>query len=55
MQLIQSFKEIRVKASATLLEMSSELEKLAKSESQTDRQSAFIEYWKSIEGSEVRF
>ena len=52
-QLVQSFKEIRVKASATLAEMSSELEKLAKAESQMDRQTAFVGYWKDVEASEV--
>ncbi|KIP09553.1 hypothetical protein PHLGIDRAFT_102803 [Phlebiopsis gigantea 11061_1 CR5-6] len=50
--LVQSFKEIRAKASTTLTEMSTELEKLAKADSQINRQAEFVDHWKHIEGSE---
>lgn len=50
-KLVQSFKEIRVKASETLTLMSVELERLANAESEADRQAAFVDHWKDIEVS----
>ncbi|EKM55336.1 uncharacterized protein PHACADRAFT_143536 [Phanerochaete carnosa HHB-10118-sp] len=51
--LVQSFKEIRAKAAQTLELMSTELEKLAKAEKDTDRRPEFVEQWSAFETSEL--
>lgn len=51
--LVQSFRDIRAKASHALELMSAELSKLAQAEKDTDRRSQFVEQWSHIESSEM--
>ncbi|GJE87141.1 N-acetyltransferase B complex non catalytic subunit-domain-containing protein [Phanerochaete sordida] len=51
--LVQSFKEIRTKASEALELMSTELAKLAKAEKDADRRTEFVGHWTKFEDSEI--